>query len=125
MAVRIPAAEVELALPNDPRSAARARRCVDELHGHAHPETLAKARLLITELVAAGITPEGTDDLQIRMEVTDGRVRGELDPPPPLKAEPSGWGLVLVRRIADRWGTTPDGRVWFEVAQGRRGRFAR
>ena len=124
MAVRIPAAEVELALPNDPRSAARARRCVDELHGHAHPETLAKARLLITELVAAGITPDGAEDLHVRLTATDGRVRGELNPPVPLNAGPSGWGLVLVRRIADRWGTTPEGQVWFEVARVR-GRFSR
>ena len=32
---------------------------------------------------------------------------------------PTGWGLVLVERIADQWGVLDGGpgtRVWFEVA---------
>ena len=44
----------------------------------------------------------------------------ELEPPPddPLRA--SGWGLVLVEELADRWGVDhdPRTRVWFEMDVG-------
>lgn len=51
------------------------------------------------------------------MEVTNrGRgFRSHLRPPP---GAGSGWGLVLVDRLSDRWGIDEgDGmvRVWFEV----------
>ena len=89
------------------------------------PETMARLRLLVTELVANSVRhARGTpiemtvavhDDF-VRVEVSDG---GEgFDPPRqdpnPLKA--SGWGLFLVRRIATRWGAeAATGTVWFEL----------
>src|SRR3712207_5130368 len=56
---------VAVELPNDPRAAAAARRTVDALEGGAHPETLAKARLLITELVAASLGVPGAGPIQV------------------------------------------------------------
>ena len=90
------------------------------------PETMAKLRLLVTELVANSVRhARGTpidvtvtvDDQLVRTEVSDGGAGFEPPPdddPGPLKS--SGWGLFLVRKMALRWGAEPaTGTVWFEV----------
>ena len=105
---------VERAFPDEPRSAARARRLVDELEGHAHPETLAKARLLITELVTAAEAAEPHHGIRVRLSAGGGIVRGEVVTGRAVANRPKGWGLLLVRRIAGRWGMDR-GTVWFEV----------
>ena len=106
--------QVELALPDDPRSATQARAAVGSLEGHAHPETLAKTRLLITEMVAAATAADAGHEIVVRMGVADGVVRGEVDGGRAVATRPKGWGLLLVRRIAARWGMVA-GTVWFEV----------
>jgi hypothetical protein len=116
------AATVELELENAPRSAGLARRAVDTLERHAHPETLAKARLLVTELVAARLAASPVDPLELRLTATDGRVRGELAGHSRRPVPPDGWSLLLVRRMSDAWGTREDGSVWFEVSPSRRRR---
>jgi hypothetical protein len=105
---------VEQTLPDEPRSAARARRLVDALEGHAHPETLAKARLLITEIVAAAEAAEPRHQIRVRLATGEGAVRGEVATGRAVANRPKGWGLLLVRRIASRWGMD-HGTVWFEV----------
>ena len=105
---------VELSLPADPRSAARARRCVDELEGSAHPETLAKVRLLITEMVAAATGGEHGDEIGVRVAIENDAVRGEVATGRAEAGKPQGWSLLLVRRIASRWGMGHR-LLWFEV----------
>ena len=105
---------VERAFPDDPRSAARARRLVDKLEGHAHPETLAKARLLITEMVAAAEAAEPRHGIRVRLSAGGGLVYGEVATGRAVANRPKGWGLLLVRRLATRWGMD-HGTVWFEV----------
>jgi hypothetical protein len=36
---------------------------------------------------------------------------------PPHPGQPDGWGLLLVQRMADRWGVTSNAtsEVWFEL----------
>jgi anti-sigma regulatory factor (Ser/Thr protein kinase) len=86
--------------------------------------------LLVTELVTnavlhAGVGPDRLLRVElarwprrIRVEVThpgDGFGYHRVDPSPDA---PGGWGLVLVDRIADRWGIihSADGTcVWFEL----------
>jgi signal transduction histidine kinase len=102
-----------------------ARHRLVELEPALAPETMAKLRLLVTELVANSVRhARGTpidvtvtvDEEIVRTEVSDG---GEGFEPPtadpsPLKS--SGWGLFLVRKMALRWGAEPStGTVWFEV----------
>jgi hypothetical protein len=112
------AARVELTLANDPRSAVVARRAVDRLAGHAHPETLAKARLLITEMVATVITTASTQaEIRVLLIADAGLVRGEVSSGRGLGARPIGWALLLVRKIANRWGMR-HGTLWFEVEGG-------
>jgi anti-sigma regulatory factor (Ser/Thr protein kinase) len=56
----------------------------------------------------------------VRIEVSDGGAGfvPPKRPAPRLDAEePGGWGLVLVDRLADRWGVARDEgtSVWFEL----------
>jgi signal transduction histidine kinase len=105
-----------------------ARRRLVALEQWLDPETMAKLRLLVTELVANSVrhargtpidvtTTLGGAEL-VRVEVSDGGagfdLPGEEPDPDPLKD--SGWGLFLVRKIAERWGAEPKtGTVWFEI----------
>jgi hypothetical protein len=60
----------------------------------------------------------GWDGARLRVEVVDGsavvpRLSGRRDP-----ARPGGHGLLVVDRLASRWGTRPEGAgksVWLEV----------
>jgi two-component sensor histidine kinase len=120
-----PQAAVNLHLPSRPDSPMTARHSLVELEGTVPPETMAKLRLLVTELVANSVrhargTPIAVtvrlDGELVRAEVSDGGAG--FDPPEadpnPLKSV--GWGLFLVRKIATRWGTEPEtGTVWFEL----------
>ena len=55
----------------------------------------------------------------------------ELELPGDLRADNgrrvrlSGWGLLLVKRTADGWGSDGDGALWFEVAPPRPRLFER
>jgi anti-sigma regulatory factor (Ser/Thr protein kinase) len=87
-------------------------------------------RLLVSEVVTNsvrhGASGEGTmvrlkiscTDREARIEVTD-RGPGFLAPnlPSPRPDRAGGWGLVLIDRIADRWGvdTAHGTTVWFEI----------
>ena len=55
----------------------------------------------------------------VRVEVSDSGPGFEPPPQPeePIVA-PSGWGLYLVERLADRWGVDSSGgsAVWFEIS---------
>jgi anti-sigma regulatory factor (Ser/Thr protein kinase) len=102
-----------------------ARHSLVELESDLPPETMARLRLLVTELVANSVrhargTPISVtvtlDDQRVRTEVSD--VGAGFNPPEadpnPLKT--AGWGLFLVRKIAARWGSDPaTGTVWFEL----------
>jgi anti-sigma regulatory factor (Ser/Thr protein kinase) len=54
----------------------------------------------------------------VRVEVLHPGPGFEHEPVPPPSDTGSGWGLVLVDRIAERWGIDSAGgltRVWFEL----------
>jgi anti-sigma regulatory factor (Ser/Thr protein kinase) len=86
-------------------------------------------RLLVSELVTnslrhAALTPE--DRIGVRLFFGGGVVRVEiLDPGPGFDApsipgisSESGWGLVLIDRLSDRWGGINSGDrtcIWFEL----------
>lgn len=96
-----------------------ARKAVLELADELHPETMAKLLLLVTELVGGAMRSSDSRPLRLVAEARGTLVRAELmlaseqgDRPP--VPPPHSWGLFLVDRIAERWGTA-NGRVWFEL----------
>lgn len=107
-------AAVELELADDVRSPSQARRACDALDGHAHPETLARTRLLITEMVAAATVAGSPGGIRVSITAAAGSVRAEVVTGRAVARRPHGWGLLLVRRLSTRWGVT-HGTLWFEV----------
>jgi anti-sigma regulatory factor (Ser/Thr protein kinase) len=126
--------EIHLRLTSRPESVAAARRAVvgiDELEDAERSD----AALLVSEVVTNSVRhagmPDGeirvhaeVDEETLRVEVIDGGPGFVRRPPQarPDAEDPGGWGLVLVDRLADRWGVDRDGptRVWFEIDRGAR-----
>lgn len=114
-----PAAEVVVELAPHPRSGRVAREAMVGLADKLRPQTMAKVRLLVTELVVAALAPAENEPLRLTVRLDGGTVRAELGPADELtglaeQPRPRSWSLFLVNRIADRWGASDDG-VWFEV----------
>src|SRR4051794_29170478 len=118
-------AGVTLHLPSRPDSPMTARHRLVELEPALAPETMAKLRLLVTELVANSVRHASGTPIDVtvivvgdlvRVEVSDGGDGFEPPSPDPSPLKAAGWGLFLVRRMASRWGADPaTGTVWFEV----------
>lgn len=118
-------------LPATSRAAAAARRFIREVCAAADvdAEVCETAALLTSELVTNAVLHGGSRAvLDVRKPPPALRVTVRDDDPrlpaagdaPPLSAE-SGRGLLLVSRLADRWGVTSlDGgkAVWFELRVG-------
>jgi len=116
-------------LARNPDSAAEARRALAGVAEHLTPRRLEDARLLVSELVTNAIRHAGlaaadritlvlqTNDRALRIEVCDPGPGFEMVEPTPDPAQPSGWGLYLVRELSDRWGVerTDVTIVWFEL----------
>jgi anti-sigma regulatory factor (Ser/Thr protein kinase) len=114
--------------PYGPTAPAAAREAVDlALAGRLGEDGLAELRLLVSELVTNavrhGLGRRGAVELTlslagrcVRVEVADGGAGFVPPVPVPDPDETGGWGLVVVDRLADRWGIEgADGTcVWFE-----------
>lgn len=110
-----------------PSGPAAARRAFAGLPGVDEP-VRRRAALLLSELVAnavihGGVGADGRIGVSVshaagalRVEVADPGAGFSHDGPAP--ARDGGFGLVLVERLADRWGIDRGGgrtRVWFEL----------
>ena len=117
---------VEHELPVAPEAAAEARHALDDIGTQGFQSRLRDVRLLVSELVTNAVRHAGGEAVRLVVAITAETLRIEvhdpghgftLKPPPddPLRA--SGWGLVLVEELADRWGVDhdPRTRVWFEM----------
>jgi anti-sigma regulatory factor (Ser/Thr protein kinase) len=113
-----------------PRAPERVRSWLQQVAGRL-PEELERNLMLLTcELVNNSIVHGrvGEDDtIVIELRKTADGVRAEVSDAGPGFApeardrpleDPGGWGLVLVDRLAHRWGVEHDSRtrVWFELA---------
>lgn len=116
----------DLELPSTAAAPAAARGALEQISHAVSRERMRDVRLLVSELVTNAVRhAEGaavrlivsTNGRVLRVEVHDPGQGFEVKPPPddPLRA--SGWGLVLVAELADRWGVDgkPRTRVWFEM----------
>jgi anti-sigma regulatory factor (Ser/Thr protein kinase) len=106
-----------------------ARRALDCLERLAPPDVLDMARLLVSELVTnslqhSGISEGGVVQLRIRLlahslrvEVADAGKGFEPRVRIPGQSQAHGRGMFVVDRVADRWGTVPNGGilVWAEL----------
>jgi anti-sigma regulatory factor (Ser/Thr protein kinase) len=111
-----------------PRAVRTARRMVERFAQVLEPDLLHETRLLVSELVTNCVRhgrAGDADQIVLRAQVRSGVLSVEVAdrgpgfaPRPPERdlEDPSGWGLFLVDRLADRWGvaTGEETRVWFE-----------
>jgi anti-sigma regulatory factor (Ser/Thr protein kinase) len=117
-------------LTGGPEACMAARDAVAACDGQLPAGVRHDVLLLVSELVANAVRHAGVGpDQYLRVEFRrwPRRVRVEVIDPGgqfapvrsrPIDDEPGGWGLVLVERIAARWGVghgAPGNRVWFEV----------
>jgi anti-sigma regulatory factor (Ser/Thr protein kinase) len=109
-------------LPGDPASVARARSGLRAWLEAREPELASAAALVVSELVANAVeygrapvvVVAALDSQRLRLEVCDG---GCGQPVLRRPAAGGGWGLTIVDRLAQRWGTASDPvRVWCELA---------
>jgi anti-sigma regulatory factor (Ser/Thr protein kinase) len=117
---------IDLHLESSPSAPARARGALEEFAPSVPPERLRDVRLLVSELVTNAVRHAGGDVVRLvvrltgrvlRVEVHDPGSGFELRDAPTDPFRASGWGLVLVAELADRWGVDhdPRTRVWFEI----------
>jgi anti-anti-sigma factor len=124
---------IDLALAADPSAPGRARSEIRHATQHAREQDAAVAALLVSELVTNAVVhprdgqaaPIGlrilAADRWLRVEVTDAGTGFDPERPEPRRADSGGRGLLLVDRLASRWGASPvnaDGTafcVWFEL----------
>ncbi len=122
-------ARLHLELPALPQSVAVARARIAAL-GEVDGGALDALLIVVSELVTNAVRHAGLSSGQmltlraarlhdrVRVEVVD---HGEgFDPARVMRIEPTiagGYGLRIVARLSERWGTEPDsGTVWAEVA---------
>jgi anti-sigma regulatory factor (Ser/Thr protein kinase) len=122
-----------LRLAGGPEACLAARRAVVACDGQVPAAVRDDVLLLVTELVAnavrhGGVGPDQSLRIELRRRPRSVRVE-VVDPgghvarvrPRPITDDPGGWGLVLVERIASRWGVghgAPGTCVWFEMEVG-------
>lgn len=122
---------LDLHLPAEVGSVQVARHAIRELLvGRVDQDTQMDAELLVSELVTNGVLhgPAGNTWIEIHLRLDPRGVTIEVadagagfDPeliPDPDPHRPGGWGLALVERLADQWGTRrqPAGTaVWFRL----------
>ena len=126
--------ELFLALPADTLAPQLVRGALGFLASVFPPTFVDDVRLVTNELVTNAIKHGGlepSDELEIRaegslegvrVEVVGGRQPFYLRPTAPGPLGTSGWGLILVGALSNRWGYRADGEtaVWFEIDRARR-----
>jgi anti-sigma regulatory factor (Ser/Thr protein kinase) len=117
---------IDVELPSTASAPAQARGALDQIEGRITPDRMRDVRLLVSELVTNAVRHARGDVVRLvvalkgtllRIEVHDPGRGFEHKPPPDDPLRSSGWGLVLVEELADRWGIDhhPRTRVWFEM----------
>lgn len=120
--------ELEVELPATLVAPSISRQNLDDLPSLVDGPLLDDLKLLVSELVSNAVrhTPHEpgdtvklivrVDDRKVSAEVCDhgsGFEQGAARP----AGEESGWGLYLLDRLSDRWGTSSNDHwcVWFEL----------
>lgn len=120
-------AAVQVQLEGGPRAAGEARAVIrEQLAGRVEDKVLDDMQLLVSEVVTNGIRHgEGEIELEVLLDGDHALVRCvdsgpgfEPDSPSPHADGTGGYGLLLVDRLAQRWGVARNRVccVWFELA---------
>ncbi|HEX9375597.1 MAG TPA: ATP-binding protein [Actinomycetota bacterium] len=120
-----------LILPATLQAPARARRAVEEaLGGRVDDVLVYETELLVTELVTNCIRHgelRAGDRVELSITLGEDRLRVEVRDPgrgfdpgdlvSPVEVASSGWGLRIVNRLSNRWGSArgKPNVTWFEV----------
>jgi len=128
---------ISRSFPADPKAPATARRAVDGLGGRIGDGLKEDIRLLVSEIVTNSVlhgASEPSAEVELDVWVSDDVVRVAVtDQGPgferqdrPTSGDRSGWGLMMVDRLADSWGVELDSgtEVWFEMRQAGSGASA-
>ena len=119
--------DLALTLPPVPDSVPIARHELDCFAERLDDLQLEKLRLLVSEVVSNSVRHgDGTGPIELRITLGRSTVRVEVeDPGHGFRPEPEtgpiernqGWGLLLVERMAARWGVVASATtlVWFEL----------
>lgn len=126
--------ELVLTVPADVRAPRMARGALSVLDPVFPPAFVEDVRLLTNELVTNAIRHGGlrpSDEVEVwaggseeglRVEVVGGKRRFHLRASGSNPQRSSGWGLLLVGALSNRWGYRDGGAtaVWFEINRTRR-----
>ena len=118
--------DLALTLAPVPDSVPTARHRLDTLAERLDERQLEELRLLVSEVVSNSVRHgDGAGPIDLRITIGGSSVRVEVEDPGPGFRPPEtgpvdgtqGWGLLLVERMADRWGVVASGTtlVWFEL----------
>lgn len=124
---------VDVTLPTNARAPAVARQVLRRFGSELPDGLLDDAALLLSELVTNSVRYAATGPgsrLRLRVERRPAGIRVEVldwgpgfSPRAARLRDDGGFGLLLVQRLATRWGIeqTDTTRVWFEIAEHRAG----
>jgi anti-sigma regulatory factor (Ser/Thr protein kinase) len=119
---------LDRAIECTPRAPAEARRALEQLDRDVDSSLLRDLQLIVSELVTNSVRHSGSGEpLRLRawwrpsglkVEVADGGTGFEADAGGRGDSAEGGRGLLILDRLAERWGVANDtrNRVWFEVA---------
>ena len=124
-------AELMISVPASAEAGGALRRAVRSLERWLGRRTAEDVELLVTELATNGVKHAGAVDGnrimldarvepdRLRVQVRDRGHGFDHDRQRAGSAEPGGWGLMLVERLADSWGIErePSTMVWFEITR--------
>ena len=120
--------EITRTFDSSPAAPAMARHSLDELARTIPSERMDDLRLIVSELVTnsvrhAGLS--GDDRIHMTVQVSPSRLRVEVanrghgfTTQPPGESAQDGRGLLIVDRLADRWGSQggAETKVWAELS---------
>jgi len=112
------------------------RQALRALESDLGTDTLATLQLLVSELVTNVVRHSKSPSMEVSVALGTGWVRAEVTKegagfePRSLDEDPSstkGRGLLLLDRLADRWGVGQSGgtKIWFELGIPGRSESAR
>ena len=112
-----------------PKAPADARRALEPVMRSLSPEASSQLEVVVTELVSNAVIHSNDGPIELRVELEEDLARVEVcdhgdgfeapDEPRSRFPETGGFGLVLVDRLARRWGVRRDDGatiVWTELA---------